>query len=342
MQRVDRVSQYDRTKFGKRDPRRATDPVPGIGHAEPVRALLSASDTMQRAPEAGVWRHPSTVRIDPIVRIETPSPGTDTAGPDRCAPGLWTNEPAAVPHYQAKSRRSVPAVPSLLLGGLAVLAVSAAAGGYFLLGTHPEARRPVAVAAGAVQPVVLTTANGGAVGPRTPAKTTAGDDPPVERAVPAQADATEVPSAAGPAAEASAGLTPAPASAEDRRAMIRSVQRALSDAGFDPGPSDGLMGPKTRAAVKQYQRRAGVDADGEIDAQLLQQLTAATVRTDADIPPARLPAPEKTSVSAEAAPATGRTAKLGGIDGLLSAFHGAFGPADDTPVDAAARAEARR
>jgi peptidoglycan hydrolase-like protein with peptidoglycan-binding domain len=37
------------------------------------------------------------------------------------------------------------------------------------------------------------------------------------------------------------------------REAVRSVQRRLRDAGFDPGPIDGVLGPKTRAALQKYQ-----------------------------------------------------------------------------------------
>lgn len=43
---------------------------------------------------------------------------------------------------------------------------------------------------------------------------------------------------------------------------VSDVQRALARAGFDPGPVDGRMGKKTKAAVKQFQRRNNLKADG--------------------------------------------------------------------------------
>jgi hypothetical protein len=33
---------------------------------------------------------------------------------------------------------------------------------------------------------------------------------------------------------------------------VREVQQALSAAGFDPGPIDGIMGPRTKAALRKY------------------------------------------------------------------------------------------
>ena len=35
-----------------------------------------------------------------------------------------------------------------------------------------------------------------------------------------------------------------------RSAKVRTAQQALADKGYNPGPVDGLMGPKTRAAVE--------------------------------------------------------------------------------------------
>lgn len=42
----------------------------------------------------------------------------------------------------------------------------------------------------------------------------------------------------------------------------RDVQAALLALGFDPGPVDGLMGLKTRAAIVSFQRAAGLYPDG--------------------------------------------------------------------------------
>lgn len=42
----------------------------------------------------------------------------------------------------------------------------------------------------------------------------------------------------------------------------RDLQNALARAGFDPGPVDGRIGKKTKAAVKQFQRKKHLRADG--------------------------------------------------------------------------------
>jgi hypothetical protein len=37
-----------------------------------------------------------------------------------------------------------------------------------------------------------------------------------------------------------------------RTSHVREVQQALVDAGYDPGPIDGIMGPRTKAALRKY------------------------------------------------------------------------------------------
>lgn len=44
----------------------------------------------------------------------------------------------------------------------------------------------------------------------------------------------------------------------------RGVQSALVQLGYDPGPVDGVMGPRTRAAVRAYQAQAGLVVDGAV------------------------------------------------------------------------------
>lgn len=43
---------------------------------------------------------------------------------------------------------------------------------------------------------------------------------------------------------------------------ITAIQQALKAAGFNPGPIDGVRGPKTTAAIKAFQRSKGLVADG--------------------------------------------------------------------------------
>ena len=43
---------------------------------------------------------------------------------------------------------------------------------------------------------------------------------------------------------------------------VEDVQKALMQAGFDPGPVDGRIGKKTKSAIKEFQRRHHLTADG--------------------------------------------------------------------------------
>ena len=49
--------------------------------------------------------------------------------------------------------------------------------------------------------------------------------------------------------------------------VVRNIQRALVDAGIDPGGVDGIYGPKTTAAVAAFQRVKGLVVDGEVGPQ---------------------------------------------------------------------------
>lgn len=50
---------------------------------------------------------------------------------------------------------------------------------------------------------------------------------------------------------------------------IRKVQQALEEKGFEVGPVDGILGPRTKEAVRNFQDRYGMKASGEIDNQTL-------------------------------------------------------------------------
>jgi peptidoglycan hydrolase-like protein with peptidoglycan-binding domain len=63
--------------------------------------------------------------------------------------------------------------------------------------------------------------------------------------------------------------TPASGLSHDR---ITQLQVALNQDGFDPGQADGVFGPKTRAAVQQFQTSRGLPATGQPDQQTLSAL----------------------------------------------------------------------
>ena len=45
-------------------------------------------------------------------------------------------------------------------------------------------------------------------------------------------------------------------------ATVREVQAELQRRGYDVGPVDGRLGPRTRTAIRQYQQQNGLPADG--------------------------------------------------------------------------------
>jgi uncharacterized protein (TIGR02594 family) len=64
---------------------------------------------------------------------------------------------------------------------------------------------------------------------------------------------------------------------------IVDLQKALRAAGFDPGPLDGISGPKTRAAIRSFQARMGLVVDGIAGPKTQSRLFAS--------PAAALPSP---------------------------------------------------
>jgi peptidoglycan hydrolase-like protein with peptidoglycan-binding domain len=57
-------------------------------------------------------------------------------------------------------------------------------------------------------------------------------------------------------------------------ATVRAVQAGLADLGYDPGPVDGLAGPKTKAAIRQYQTDHGLLSDGAVTPELADHIRA--------------------------------------------------------------------
>ena len=51
--------------------------------------------------------------------------------------------------------------------------------------------------------------------------------------------------------------------------VVARVQAGLARSGYYAGPIDGVIGPRTRYAIRVYERRHGLPADGRIDGRLL-------------------------------------------------------------------------
>ena len=72
---------------------------------------------------------------------------------------------------------------------------------------------------------------------------------------------------AAPAAEAAAGAAAAaPAKQAPKPSkFVSKKQTALKTAGFDPGPIDGVIGKKTREALRGFQKANNLKETGRLD-----------------------------------------------------------------------------
>ena len=84
--------------------------------------------------------------------------------------------------------------------------------------------------------------------------------------------------------------SPAPRAAEggdDTQARVAAIQRALARLGYDPGSADGVLGPKTRAAIRAFQAKAGLPEDGRLSERLESAVLAALAAAAPKREPAR-------------------------------------------------------
>ena len=62
---------------------------------------------------------------------------------------------------------------------------------------------------------------------------------------------------------------------EEQRTMTAQAQKILAELGYQPGESDGLDGPKTREAIRQFQAHSDMPEDGQVSPALLKRLAIA-------------------------------------------------------------------
>ncbi len=68
-------------------------------------------------------------------------------------------------------------------------------------------------------------------------------------------------------------VTPPPAREEPlSRAQVKEIQSLLASNGFDAGEADGIVGPRTRQAIRAYQKATRLPADGFPTVALLENL----------------------------------------------------------------------
>jgi peptidoglycan hydrolase-like protein with peptidoglycan-binding domain len=84
--------------------------------------------------------------------------------------------------------------------------------------------------------------------------------------------------AAGAIVLALVGIGSAPAVLAHRRhslanaEQVRQVQQKLNNIGYPAGPVDGVLGPLTESALRQFQRARNLNATGHIDSKTVAAL----------------------------------------------------------------------
>jgi peptidoglycan hydrolase-like protein with peptidoglycan-binding domain len=61
---------------------------------------------------------------------------------------------------------------------------------------------------------------------------------------------------------------------------VRQVQQALQSKGHSTGPIDGILGPNTESALREFQRAQGISVTGRADQQTLASLGVASSGAD--------------------------------------------------------------
>ena len=99
---------------------------------------------------------------------------------------------------------------------------------------------------------------------------------------------------------------------------IKELQQALAKLGYDPGEADGKMGPRTLAALVNFQADHKLRASGEFDAATITALDLALViKEQQNLLKEKLPEPPK--------PAVKSLGVVGGVVAAIVAFGGAIG-----------------
>ncbi len=80
----------------------------------------------------------------------------------------------------------------------------------------------------------------------------------------AQTEAQTPTAVASTASDPAAAPASEPATTKGELARNREIQLALKAAGFDPGSTDGRLGPRSRTAIRDFQLAHGLEADGKV------------------------------------------------------------------------------
>jgi peptidoglycan hydrolase-like protein with peptidoglycan-binding domain len=93
-------------------------------------------------------------------------------------------------------------------------------------------------------------------------------EPTTSEAAPASSNAP------APVATSEPVTAPAAPAADETpvRLTVREAQQRLLDKGYDPGVVDGISGPRTANALRQFQRDQGLVATGRLDGETMNAL----------------------------------------------------------------------
>jgi peptidoglycan hydrolase-like protein with peptidoglycan-binding domain len=105
-----------------------------------------------------------------------------------------------------------------------------------------------------------------------------------------------------------------------KKEHVKAAQQALKDKGHDPGSIDGVMGPKTQAALKDFQSKEGLKASGQLDTETMSALGVQ----------AKAGAAADTSTSSPSASPSPASPKSGDAAGAKSGDATGTKPADST------------
>lgn len=65
-----------------------------------------------------------------------------------------------------------------------------------------------------------------------------------------------------------------------REEEVARIQRALLEEGYNAGPVDGILGPRTRSALSRFQQDHNIAGNGRVNDRTLKQLDVNIVRGD--------------------------------------------------------------
>jgi localization factor PodJL len=101
-------------------------------------------------------------------------------------------------------------------------------------------------------------------------KMPAGESAKTEMPIPVRAVPTT--SAAVVSAAWRTDLAPTTKPAPGSVSLVAEAQRLLRQRGYDPGPADGVSGPRTQSAIRSFQRSAGLPETGEVSTTLIVKM----------------------------------------------------------------------